>query len=427
MSREISKKLLVLFILAPAIASVGIVTVIIVINLPEPNQDESFESKIQSWMTDGQIPSLGACIVINESVVWAKGFGDQPDLDTVYMIGSITKSFTATAILQLYEKNLIDLGINIDHYLPFKVRHPNYTTSWVTTEMLLTHTSGLSTNLYWSLEYYFNNETITWINENLDLGGDIEIWEDRPTLEQFLNGSLNPGGAYYDDYNWQSRPGLFYRYSNAGYQLLGYLVEAITNQTLIDYVQENILDPLNMSSSGFYYEDFLNKNAIPYEWMYNFSLPFYGYNFELPHYNINVTGAGQIRSTIPDMSKYLIACTNGGEYNGVQILKSSSINLMQSIRLPLSGSSAEGLDFIGYGYGWLIYERGYKGHGGATPGFSANIYFKKTSGGSYGALLMFNRGSALIYDERLIKTYLPAINTLLLEEAESLFEQARSS
>ena len=426
MSQEISKKVLISLILVPIIASMGIITFILVVNLPEPNQDESLESKIQSWMTDAQIPSLGACIVINDTVVWAQGFGDQPDLDTVFMIGSITKSFTATAILQLYERNLIDLGRNVDYYLPFKVRHPNYTTSWVTTEMLLTHTAGLSTNLMWSLEYYFNNETITWINENLDLGGDIEIWEDRPTLEQFLNGSLNPGGAYYDDYNWQSRPGLYYRYSNAGYQLLGYLVEAITNQSLIDYVQENILDPLNMSSSGFYYEDFLNNNAIPYEWMYNFSLPLYGYNFEYPLYNLNVTGAGQIRSTIPDMTKYLMACMNG-EYNGIQILKTSSINLMQSNIIPLSGTSAEGLDFIGYGYGWNLYERGYKGHGGATPGYSADVFFRKTHGGSYGVVLMFNRGSALIYDYMLINTYLPAINGLLLEEAESLFQQALSS
>ena len=187
MSREISKKLLVLLILVPAIASVGIVTVIIAINLPEPNQDDSLETKIQNLMANAQIPSLGACIIINDTVVWAQGFGDQPDLDTVFMIGSITKSFTATAILQLYENSSLNLDDNIEDYLPFNVKHPNYPTINVTIEMLLTHTAGLSPNLYWSLEYYFNNETITWINENLDLGGDIVIWEDRPSLEEFLN------------------------------------------------------------------------------------------------------------------------------------------------------------------------------------------------------------------------------------------------
>lgn len=59
-------------------------------------------------MTNAQIPSLGACIIINDTVVWSQGFGDQNELDTVYMVGSITKSFTATAILQLYENNSLD-------------------------------------------------------------------------------------------------------------------------------------------------------------------------------------------------------------------------------------------------------------------------------------------------------------------------------
>ena len=189
----------------------------------------------------------------------------------------------------------LDLEDNIEDYIPFNVKHPVFTTTNVTIEMLLTHTAGLSTNLFWSLEYYFNNETITWINENLDLGGDIIIWEDRPSLKEFLNESLNPHGAYYEVYNWKSRPGSEYRYSNAGYQLLGYLVEEVTNQSIMDYVQENIFGPLNMSSSGYYYEDFIAQHAIPYEWNNS--------NFEYPLYNLNITGAGAIHSTIPDMAR----------------------------------------------------------------------------------------------------------------------------
>ena len=165
MSPKINKKLLAIFIIVPIIASVGMISFIVISNLPEP---KSFESKIQSWMANAQIPSLGACIVINDTVVWAQGFGEQSDLDTVYMIGSITKSFTATAILQLFENNSLDLIDNIDDYLPFSVRHPDYPAYDVTIERLLTHEAGLSTNLYWSLEYYLSNETITWINENLD-------------------------------------------------------------------------------------------------------------------------------------------------------------------------------------------------------------------------------------------------------------------
>ena len=65
MSPEISKKLIAILILVPVIASGGIITFIVVINLPDQNQNDSLEARIQRWMTNAQIPSLGACIVIN--------------------------------------------------------------------------------------------------------------------------------------------------------------------------------------------------------------------------------------------------------------------------------------------------------------------------------------------------------------------------
>ena len=328
------------------------------------------------------------------------------------MIGSITKTFTATAILQLTENLLLNLDDDINNYIPFNISHPNYPSIPITPRMLLTHKAGLPANLYWSLEYYFDNQTIDWINENL--GWDIIKWAVRPTLEEFLNGSLNPSGPYYDDYNWYVRPGVQFHYSNAGFQLLGYLVEEITNQSLEEYIQENIFDPLNMTDSGYFYTDFVGKHAIPYEWSN-------GTNFEYPLYNINVTGAGSIRSNVLDMVKYMSAFMNEGEVNGTQILSPGSVALMHSIQEPLTGTSTEGFTYEGYGLGWFLYEGNFKGHGGATPGFSSNMYLKFTSGGTFGVILMFNRGSALIYDAELLNSFIPAINSLVLEEAERLF------
>ena len=59
----------------------------------------------------------------------------------------------------------------------------------------------------------------------------------------------------------------------------------------------------------------------------------------------------------------------------------------------------EGFNYEGYGLGWFLYSENFKGHGGATPGFSSNMYFKKNNEGAFGVILMFNRGSALIYDD----------------------------
>ncbi|MFX1500734.1 MAG: serine hydrolase domain-containing protein [Promethearchaeota archaeon] len=414
---KIGKKHIIVFIVASGIVSAGLISYFVITNLLDNNK--SLNSEIQKIMAEYEIPSLAAGIVINDTLIWANGFGDQPDLDTVYMIGSITKTFTATAILQLNESDLVNLDDDINNYLPFNVSHPSYPEDPITIRMLLTHTSGLQANLYWSLEYYFDNQTINWINENLDLGDDIIAWNPRPTLEEFLNGSLTPNGPYYNSYNWYSQPGIIYHYSNAGFQLLGYLVEQVTNQSLMDYVQENIFDPLNMTNSGYNYIDFVEKHAIPYEWKN-------GNNFEFPLYNINVTGAGSIRSTVPDLAKYLITFMNQGKLNGTKLLEPETVELMLSSHVSLSGVSTEGFNYKGYGLGWNIFSEDIRGHGGATPGFSSNMIFKRTEDGTFGVIIMFNRGSALIYDEELVNNFIPKINQLIFEYAESKFQQTVS-
>jgi CubicO group peptidase (beta-lactamase class C family) len=408
---KMNRKLLIALIIAASIISAGVSSLIIINYVI--NQQNNLEVKIQNLMTKFQIPSLAAGIIINEDLVWKGGFGEQPEIDTVYMIGSITKTITATAILQLCESNLLNLDEDINHYLPFSVRSPFYSSIPITPRMLLTHMAGLPKDLIWSLEYYFDNQTLQWINENLDLGEDIYELDPRPSLGQFLNESLDPNGTYYDSYNWFARPGSQFHYSNAGFQLLCYLIEEISNHTYMEYLQEHIFAPLNMTSSGYEYAAFGDRNAIPYEWYHDMNYPY-------PFYNLNVTGAGNLRSTIEDMAKYLAVFINQGMYNGIQILSTQSVNLMLSNQVPLSGISVEGFIIEGYGLGWYNFAENVRGHGGAIPGFFANMYFKKTNDQSFGVILMFNRGSALVEDSVLINEFIPGINAIILDQAESM-------
>lgn len=407
---RINKKLIIGFFLGVSIILAGGITIFIIISLPE-----SIESKIQQLMAEYEIPSFSAGIVINDKLVWVDNFGVQDDEDTVFMIGSITKTFTAAVILQLMEQDLIDLDDDINMYLPFDVRHPDYPMNSITIRMLLTHNSGLAPNLFWSLEYYLDKEMKQWIYDNF--GWEITIWEPRPSLEQFLNESLTPSGSYYDSSNWCSAPSTGYHYSNAGFQLLGYLIEQVTNQSLIDYVEENIFEPLNMINSGYFYEDFVDKHAIPYEWV-NGSI------IELPLYNLNVTGAGSIKSTIHDMANYLMMIINKGEYNGARILDNVSVDLMQTQQIPVSGTSVEGFNNEGYGLGWCLYDDDFVGHGGATPGFNSHMYLKRTESGTIGVIIMYNRGSALFWDEVLVSEFIPKINSLIKDEAERIFQNS---
>jgi len=399
-----NKKLVFALIIISIFISAGIGTFFIITSI-EPNQ-ETFESKIRGLMTKYKVPSLATGIVINDSLIWANGFGEQPDLNTVYMIGSITKTFTATALLQLNESNLINLDDDINDYLPFDVRHPNYLSTPITIQMLLTHTAGLARDLYYRM-YYLDDQLIEWMNENI--GANIPPFE-RPPLEEFLNGSLNSEGPYYNHSNWDSEPGTKFLYSNTGFLILGYIIEEITNQTLEDYFEENIFIPLNMTSTKYNYTEFDERNAIPYEWIDDTK-------YQLPLYNLFYSGAGALRSTVPDLAKYLIVHMNQGEYNGVQLLNPESVELMHEKHIPIPGST------VYYGLGWVIYEDGVQGHDGATFGYLANMYFKESGQGSYGMMVMFNRGSSFVLDIEFLTGFYTKVTQLLLERAEYLFIQ----
>lgn len=397
---KVTKKYIIALILVISVVGAGIAS--FVIFLPSK---KSFESKIRDLMVEYEIPSLAAGIAINDSLIWVNGFGDQSDLETVYMIGSITKTFTATTLLQLNESYPINLDDDINDYLPFDVRHPDYLSTPISIHMLLTHTAGLARDFYYSMSYYFDKQLIQWMNTFF--GTNFTYWDPKPSLEEFLNGSINPSGLYYNPNNWVSEPGTEFLYSNAGFELLGYLVEQVTNQSIVEYVQENILDPLNMTNSGYNYIDFTGKNAIPYERIY-------GSNFAIPFYNLSLNGAGSLRSTVPDLAKYMIAHMNQGEYNGFQLLTPEKIELMHKKHVLIPGSEP-----VGYGLGWFITD-GIQGHDGATPWFLSSMYMKESEQGTFGIIVMFNRGSSLILDIELLSEFYPAILQLLLERAENL-------
>ena len=88
--------------------------------------DKEVDQQIQTLMEEGDIPSLSVGIVVNDELVWAKNYNGPAGLDSVYIVGSIQKPFTASAVLQLVEQGALDLDEDVSAYLPFPVRHPDY-------------------------------------------------------------------------------------------------------------------------------------------------------------------------------------------------------------------------------------------------------------------------------------------------------------
>ena len=157
---------------------------------------ENLDDKVEALMAEGDVELLVAAILVDDEVVWIQGFGEEPALNKTHNIGSITKPFTATAVLQIYEQDLIDLDDDINEYLPFTVRHPDYPDVSITIRMLLANRSCLAhnNNMYYS--YMLHPNLLQWGVKNRGWShlGDLEA----KSYAGFMAGYLNQMGDIFD-------------------------------------------------------------------------------------------------------------------------------------------------------------------------------------------------------------------------------------
>jgi CubicO group peptidase (beta-lactamase class C family) len=327
------------------------------------------EEEIEGIVTEGNIPSFHACVVSDNEISWVRGFGAQTDSDTVFLIGSIQKVLVAVSILQLYDNGSLELDNDVSDYLPFEISNPNYPDVAITVRMLLAHRTGLDTILPhefcydWEGDYYpdyaYGREYYTPVI-NISLG-------------DFLSECLTPSGSYYSSSNWQFEPGTQYSYSNSGYKILMYLIETVSEQTISEYMQENIFSPLLMNNTGFNSSDFIGHHALPHTRIS-------GANLELPIWD----GQYMMRSTVSDLGHLMIALMNEGQFGDSQILQPETNDMMLERVSDFASENTvpSELRWEGYGLGLDIFSHGLYGHGGSTIGFRGLMYFnpEKTMG-----------------------------------------------
>jgi CubicO group peptidase (beta-lactamase class C family) len=379
--------------------------------------DKAVDQEIQRLVHDGDIPSLSVAIAVRDSLLWARSYNGRAGLDTVYMAGSITKPFVATAILQLYERGALDLDEDVSHYLPFAVRHPAYPEQAISVRTLLSHCSGLSEEAppYWETYRFRGGEALTrFAPEMLGLELPYPRFDRRPSRQAFFEGLLTPGGAYATPGIWDAEPGTQYAYANVGYELLGYLVECIAGQSIEAYLWEHILEPLGMTHSGFGLDEWASVLARPYErveggelWMegYRFPLPgraqalVQGQNLELPLYE-HVVGAGGLLVTVGDLAQFMIAHMNQGRAaNGFQLLHPETMALMHSRAVSVEGAKGS-FATDGYGLGWFVFKEGLQGHPGSMPGFTTLMICGETDQERCGFTLLKNHNTDLLGSSR---------------------------
>jgi CubicO group peptidase (beta-lactamase class C family) len=225
---------------------------------------------IITTMEDCYIPGAAACIIKDGAIRWSGVYGwanienSIPVANTtLFMLASISKTFTGTAVMQLWEEELFELDADVNDYLPFQVRSPHHPLSPITFQMLLTHTSSIAD--YWPV-----------LNSLYVFGSDSPI-----PLDEFLENYLIDGGDYNYPQNFKLwSPGMDFQYSSVGVALLGYLVERITGTSFDEYCQNSIFDPLGMEQTSWFLEGLDPDNiAMPYEWNGSFYEPYGQYGF----------------------------------------------------------------------------------------------------------------------------------------------------
>ncbi len=265
------------------------------------------DAYIAREMKRQRLPGLALGIVQGDRILYLKGYGHADSSgrpvtpETPFGIGSIGKSVTAIAVLQLAEAGKIDLDAPIQRYFP-KYNGAKF----ITVRQLLNQTSGFT-----QISTFSN--TLSSINENQDA---IEK-NTMSYAEKFLKKEKKTVSSY--------------RYSNANYVLLGYIVQQVSGESYGEYVKEHIFSPLSMHNSFVTIDEAAEHGlAAPYRRIFGFNVAYQGPYVYIP----GDVPAGYLYSSVEDMSHYLIAQINGGRYDDHSVLSSEGVRLMQSEPVP---------------------------------------------------------------------------------------------
>ena len=343
-----------------AILAVGLTLAILAIGLnvafhtPEP--DESMENFIDSEMPASGVPGLAYAVVSNGEITWVgargvlkAGGGQKVTPNTAFLIGSISKSFTALAVMQLVEKGKIDLDSEVSRYLGGFSGQP---TGAIKIRQLLGHTSGFST-------LQGNAPRSDTTGEKDDLARSVDQLAD-----------VTP--AYKPDEKWE--------YSNTNYQILGRLIEIVSGQDYQAYVATTILEPVAMKHS------FVADGEI-HDSMATGHRPWFGTKRPLP---ANTTDRGTapqggVVASASDLARYAQMTMNGED----DVLSAEGKAEMMRPASKVSPS---------YGFGWFLDSgKGIVSHSGTSPGFETTATLVPAE--NKAVVVLVNAGSGLGFRE----------------------------
>lgn len=322
---------------------------------------EAIDAYVASEMRRLKMPGVALAIVAGDRMVHLRGFGQArpggaaPTPQTPFFIGSLAKSITAVAVMQLVEAGRLELDAPVQRYLPwFRVADPQASAA-ITVRHLLHQTSGLS-----------------------GLAGEISLadFDARPDACERQARALSTLRL--------ERPvGSAFEYSNANYNLLGLIIAAVSGMAYADYIQAHILRPLGMRRTAMS-PDTARQDGLAVGHQYWFGYPVAAPDLPVAHGSLP---SGQLISSAEDLARYLIAHLNGGRCGDAQILSAAGIAELQR---GAAVYQVFGLT-LHYAMGWFDDRLGASRlvwHGGTMPHFGS--YMALLPDQKLGVVLLFN-------------------------------------
>jgi CubicO group peptidase (beta-lactamase class C family) len=357
----------------------------------EQVQDQQFEQRMRACVEQRVSPSLAVIAVRGDDTVMARGYGwsdleqgTSASAETVYLYCSMTKLFTATALMQLRERGLVELDREVRVYLPdFPLQHPSGRA--ITVRHLLSHSSGIA-----------NPIPVSWVHL---------AEEPAVTLDDLSRRLL----AKYHRLTFE--PGSRYAYSNLGYLVLGQVIERLSGQSYTDYIQQQILEVLDMHRTGFSY-DHLQDQDVATGYVRSWSMMgllgrflvdrrLFGAtrNGYTAFHRFLIDGApyGGLLGPVSELGNFLKAYLNGGTFHGRRLLEPSSIAEMLT---PQRNHHGEEFSTSGHempsrvGLGWHLAGSGEMRscyHLGGGAGYRSELRIYPSLG--YGIAVMGNETS----------------------------------
>ena len=296
---------------------------------------------IEYEIKDKNLNAISIAIIKKDDFFWSEGFGFideekkiKADENTIYRVGSVSKLFTDIAIMKKRESGDIDIDSPLQIYLPKFNPENKFNNEPITLRQLMSHRAGILREPAYG-NYFADNETSL-----------------KETVE-----SVNQSSLIYP-------PGTKTKYSNAGIAVVGYTLEKVFQKPYVEFMQQNILNPLGMNASSFEFKNSMASNlAKATMWSYDRR------SFKAPRFELGMIPAGSLYSSVTDLTKFLNMILSDGSLNGERFVNP---NTLKEMFTPQFSDSEES----GYGIGFKVSKHyGYKmiSHGGAIYGYSTQL------------------------------------------------------